>query len=250
MNRPAEPTGTVDTALSHTERLLQIDPVLAAEQAGEILKAVPNHPLALLLLGSARRLLDDHAGALTVLEPLARNQAKWAAAHYELGLVLGGLEQPQAALAALRRAVSLKPDMPDAWRAVGDLLVATGDLAGADAAYARHIKASTRDPRLLSAASALVEGRIAQAEALLRAHLKQYPTDVAAIRMLAEVAARLGRNPDAEVLLERCLELAPSFHPARHQYAIVLQRQNKAAAALRQLDNWRRSTRAILLIGI
>jgi len=236
MNRPAEPTGTIDTALAHTERLLQIDPSLAAEQAGEILKAVPNHPLALLLLGSARRLGGDYAGALTVLQPLASAQAKSAAAHYELGLVLGDLGKPQAALAALRHAVALKPEMPDAWRAIGDHLVATGDLAGADAAYARHIKASTRDPKLLSAASALVEGRIAQAEALLRAHLKQYPTDVAAIRMLAEVAARLGRNTDAEVLLERCLELAPSFHPARHQYAIVLQRQNKAAAALRQLD--------------
>jgi predicted Zn-dependent protease len=236
VNTPAEPTGTIDTALSHTGRLLQIDPALAAEQAGEILKVAPNHPLALLLLGSARRLGGDPAAALTILQPLALAQAKWAAAHYELGLVLGELGQPQAALAALRRAVTLKPDMPDAWRAIGDHLVATGDVAGADAAYARHIKASTRDPRLLSAASALVEGRIGQAEALLRTHLKQYPTDVAAIRMLAEVAARLGRNTDAEVLLERCLELAPSFHPARHQYAIVLQRQNKAAAALRQLD--------------
>jgi predicted Zn-dependent protease len=237
MNRPAEPTGTVDTALAHTERLLRIDPALAAEQAGEILKAVPNHPLALLLLGSARRLAGDYPAALTVLQPLAAAQTKWAAAHYELGLVLGDLAQPQAALAALRRAVALKPDMPDAWRAIGDHLIANGDSAGADAAYARHIKAATHDPRLLSAASALVEGRIAHAEGLLRAHLRQYPTDVAAIRMLAEVAARLGRNPDAEVLLERCLELAPSFHPARHQYAIVLQRQNKAAAALRQLDH-------------
>ena len=236
VNSPAEPTASIDTALAHTRRLLQIDPTLAAEQAGEILKAVPNHPLALLLLGSARRLRGDHTGALTVLAPLALAQAKWAAAHYELGLVLGDLGQSQAALAALRRAVALKADLPDAWRAIGDHLVASGDLPGADAAYARHIKASTRDPRLLSAASALVEGRIAQAEALLRTHLKQFPTDVAAIRMLAEVAARLGRNTDAEVLLERCLELAPSFHPARHQYAIVLQRQNKAAAALRQLD--------------
>jgi predicted Zn-dependent protease len=259
MNSPAEPTGSIDTALSHTGRLLQIDPVLAAEQAGEILKAMPNHPVALLLLGSARRLTGDHAGALTVLEPLASGQSKWAAAHYELGLVLGDLGQPQAALAALHHAVALKPDMPDAWRAIGDHLVATGDLAGADAAYARHIKASTRDPRLLSAASALVEGRIAQAEALLRTHLKQYPTDVAAIRMLAEVAARLGRNPDAEVLLERCLELAPSFHPARHQYAIVLQRQNKAAAALRQLDQLQkidprnasyRNLKAVVLVKI
>jgi tetratricopeptide (TPR) repeat protein len=91
------------------------------------------------------------------------------------------------------------------------------------------------------AASALVEGRISQAEALLRTHLKQYPTDVVAIRMLAEIAARLGRNASAETLLERCLELAPSFEPARHQYAIVLQRQNKSAAALQQLDRLERA---------
>jgi tetratricopeptide (TPR) repeat protein len=126
--------------------------------------------------------------------------------------------------------------MPDAWREIGDRSIMCGDLQGADAAYAQHIKASTQDPRLLAAASALVDGRVAQAEALLRAHLKQHPTDVPAIRMLAEVAARLGRNADAESLLESCLELAPSFIPARHQYAIVLHRQNKSVAALRQID--------------
>src|ERR1700722_6565328 len=112
MDRPAEPTGTIDTALAHTERLLKIDPALAPEQAAQILKVVPNHPLAVLLLGSARRWAGDDAGALTVLEPLALAQVKSAAAHYELGLVLGNLGQPEAALAALRHAVALKPDMP------------------------------------------------------------------------------------------------------------------------------------------
>ena len=236
MTSTAEPTGTVDTALAHARRLLQSNPALAAEQAGEILKVAPNHPVAALLLGSARRMLGDTAGARQVLEPLSRAQANWAAAHYELGLALGDAAQPDAALTALRRAVALKPDLPDAWRAIGDHLTVRRDAHGADHAYAQHIRASTRDPKLLIAASALVEGRIARAEALLRTHLKQYPTDVAALRMLAEVAARLGRNTDAELLLERCLELSPSFHPARHQYAIVLQRQNKAAAALREIE--------------
>jgi tetratricopeptide (TPR) repeat protein len=54
--------------------------------------------------------------------------------------------------------------------------------------------------------------------------------------MFAEVAARLGRYADAENLLERCLELAPGFTAARHNYAIVLHRQAKAAAALPQID--------------
>jgi len=74
------------------------------------------------------------------------------------------------------------------------------------------------------------------AEALLRAHLKQYPTDVVAIRMLAEVAARLGRYGDSETLLQRCLELAPGFHAARHNLAVVLHRQNRPADALREVD--------------
>jgi tetratricopeptide (TPR) repeat protein len=231
-----ESTGTLETALAHASRLLHSRPAMALEQADEILRVAPGHPPATLIKGTARRLLGDAAGALELLAPLARGQPNWALAHYELGMALGEGSNPEAALAALRRAVALKPAMPDAWRAIGDHLTLKGDAPGADAAYAQHIKASTQDPKLLVAACALVEGRIAQAEALLRAHLKQFPTDVAALRMLAEVAARLGRNADAEVLLERCLELAPSFHPARHQYAIVLQRQNKAAAALRQLD--------------
>ena len=54
--------------------------------------------------------------------------------------------------------------------------------------------------------------------------------------MFAEVAARLRRFDDAETLLTRCLELAPSFSGARHNYAIVLHRQNKPAAALREIE--------------
>src|SRR5437867_3414748 len=46
----SEPVGTLDTALAHTGRLLGGNPAMAAEQAREILKAVPGHPQAELLL--------------------------------------------------------------------------------------------------------------------------------------------------------------------------------------------------------
>ncbi|MGH8138735.1 MAG: tetratricopeptide repeat-containing sulfotransferase family protein [Steroidobacteraceae bacterium] len=236
MSSTAAPVGTIDVALAHATRLLASKPDLAAEQATEILKVAPGHPGASLLLGMAQRLGGHPDSAVEVLEPLARAQPRWAAAHYELGQALSQLERRDTAILALRRAVALKPDMTDAWRALGDQLTVAGDAPGADAAYAQHIKTSTRDPRLLAAAAALCENQIPEAEALLRAHLKRYPTDVAAIRMLAEVAARLRRYQDSETLLARCLELAPSFTAARHNYAVVLHRQNKPAAALREID--------------
>jgi predicted Zn-dependent protease len=235
MGDASEPVGSIEVALAHATRLLDSSPVLAAEQAGEILKASPAHPLATLLLGVARRTGGDAAAASDVLNTLVAVHPQWALAHYELALALSGLQRNAAAISALQRAVTLKPDMADAWRALGDELTIAGDAAGADSAYAQNVRASTKDPRLLTAAAALCENKIPHAEALLRAHLKKYPTDVAALRMLAEVAARIGRYGDAETLLTRCLELAPSFAAARHHRAIVLHRQNKSAAALREV---------------
>lgn len=237
MGTGADPVGTLEVALNHTARLLDRDPKLAAEQANEILKVVPRHPAAMLLLGVAQRRGGQHEAALNTLESLATSQPNWAAAQYELGLALIDAKASDAAVACLRRAVRLKPDMIEAWRALGDELTSSGDVAGADAAYAQQIKASIHDPRLMAAGAALCENRIPEAEALLRAHLKNFPTDVAALRMLAEVAARLRRFEDAETLLTRALELAPSFAPARHNYAVVLHRQNKSLEALRETES-------------
>ena len=236
MNQVPRSEGSVAEALAHAARLLNGDPALAAQQATEILKVAPHHPAALLLLGMARRAAGNPVAALQVLEPLGASQPSSAATHYELGLALGETGRHESALAALRRALALKPDLPDAWRAMGDYLRALGDGEGADAAYARHLKASTHDPRLMAAAAALCENEIPQAELLLREHLKRFPTDIAAMRMLAEVAGRLGRYHDAQALLERCLELSPAFNAARHNYAVVLHRQNKSAAALREIQ--------------
>jgi predicted Zn-dependent protease len=230
------PVGPLDVALAHAARLLATQPQLALEQAQEILKVAPGQPLARLLLGAARRACGDSAAAAQVLEALVAGHPQWALAHYELGVTLAALGQGDGALAMLRRSVKLAPEQPQAWLALAAQLSAIGDETGAEDAYARHIKCSTRDPRLRRAAAALVENQIPQAEALLRAHLKERPTEVAAIRMLAEVAARLERFPEAESLLSRCLELAPTFSAARRNYALVLHRQYQDVRALAEVD--------------
>lgn len=91
-------------------------------------------------------------------------------------------------------------------------------------------------PRLIEAAIALNEDRLDQAERILKPHLKDDPFDAKAIRMLAELAARIGRWSDSETLLRRAVELAPGWTAARANLALVLGRMGKAAEALDLLD--------------
>ena len=236
MSTTTEPAGTIDVALAHAGRLLEAEPALAAEQALEILRVAPGHPPALLLLATARRRSGQTAAALEVLGPLVRSQPNWAAAHFELALTLAAVGRGDEAVTALRRTVALKPGHPEAWRHLADHLLAMGQAEEGDAAYARHIQASTRQPALQQAAAALLKNDLGVAEKLLKTHLMQAPTDVPAIRMLAEVAVRCGRLEDAAHLLRRCLELAPGFAAARYNYAVLQHRRNDPAAALAEIE--------------
>ena len=103
-------------------------------------------------------------------------------------------------------------------------------------AAARSIDRALDDPAMLDAALALHDNRLADAEPVLRARLKADPWDVAAMRMLAEIAGRIGRFRDAEALLRRALELAPEFGAARANLATLLYKQNRATEALAELD--------------
>jgi tetratricopeptide (TPR) repeat protein len=231
-----EISGSLAVALDHARRLLDAKPALAEEQATEILRVVPGNADATLILGIAKRRRGDLLDARTTFEDLIRTNPHWPRAHYELGMTLAAVGQLDAAWVPLIRATELNPQMSDAWRALGDLATSTGRVDTADGYYAQQIKTSVTNPVLMEAASALFDNRLPVAERLLKDFLKGSPTDVAAIRMLAEVAARIGRFADAETLLRRCLELAPSFHPARHNYAVALLRQGRPAEALIQVD--------------
>jgi len=254
-----EPQASDDQVLAQAVELLHKRPAEALEQARQILKRSPGQPIATLVAGIAQRMLGDASSAVATLEGLVRAQPNAGVTHYEYGLALAAAGHGEAAVAALRRAVALNPGLPGAWRALADHLTAIGDTAAADAAYAQHIRAATHDPRLLRAAKALCGNDIPVAEALLRAHLKEHPTDVAAIRMLAEVAARIGRLGDAQTLLARCLELAPGFAEARAQHATVLDRLNRPLEALREVEQLlaleprnpnHRNLKATILVGI
>ncbi len=144
--------------------------------------------------------------------------------------------QPGAALAQAEAIVEEVPASAEAHRIAAHALRALGREVEAQAASLAAVSATVHDKAMVGAALALAENRLPDAEAALRARLKADATDVAAIRMLAEIAARIGRYADAEKLLARALDLAPGFGAARANLATVYYKQNRFADAAATLD--------------
>ena len=229
-----DPRGTLRTALDHAATLLRTNPSLAEQQALEILKVFPETEQAKRILASAFRMQGRTQESLALLEPLAARNKASPGFQYEWGRTLGSLGRTREAIAVLRAAVRLDAKYVAAWRALGDQLVLDGDEAGGRVAHERSFALTARTPELVEAAELMHGGKTGQAERIVREYLKAQPTDVNAIRLLADIGMKLSRYREARDLLARCLELAPDFHLARYNYAVVLTRRNQLPEALEE----------------
>jgi len=143
---------------------------------------------------------------------------------------------PAKALAKAKALIAQTPYLAEAHRMAGRAYRALGQTAEAEAAEMQAIRMSIHDADLQRAGQALAANDLGVAEPILKERLRTNPADVAAIRMLAELAGRIGRYRDAENLLRRALELAPKFLAARSNLATVLHRQARTEEALAELD--------------
>ncbi len=144
--------------------------------------------------------------------------------------------RPRLAEEQARIILKVEPRHAAALRLLGAALRAQDHDDAARAAEVQAIAAARFDPELVRAGAALVANDLPAAEPILRQRLKADPFDVAAIRMMAELAARVGRVVDSENLLRRALELAPGFDAARANLATILYQQHRAPEALALLD--------------
>ncbi len=141
------------------------------------------------------------------------------------------------AVAAFTRATQLRPDAAAAWRGLGDARHGAGDAAAGGAAHLRALAASADDPALAAAAAALARGDTATAGPLLMQQLRQAPTDIAALRLLGEVAMASGRDIEAARLFAMALDLAPGFAAARARLHAAVARA-APLQAIAELDRW------------
>lgn len=147
------------------------------------------------------------------------------------------LQHDPAGLAAhLRQRLRNQPLDVGARRLLARALRQLGEIEAAEEAELAAVRATARDPAMITIAEAMLANDLPRAETLLRQRLHEQPTDVAAIRLMAELAARIGRLGDAERLLKRALCLAPGFTAARGNLANVLYKQSRYEEAARVLD--------------
>jgi len=230
------PKADLQTALKNASDLLAHDPRLAEEQVHEILKIYPDATKAKRILASAYRLQRMPQKGLEVLQPMLPQHTDSPGFLYEMAQCLGAVGRGDDAISVLRRAVAIAPKHAPAWLSLGHQLEVAGDEEGAREAYQRNFELATRHPELIEAINLFRDGKLGKAERIVREVLKKYPADVTAIRVLADIGIKLGKLEDACHLLERCLQLAPDFHAARHSYARVLMKRQQPEAALHEAD--------------
>lgn len=198
------------------------------------LVAAPDDRDLLYVMAVAQRYQDKPDDALVTLDLLVAAHPDYARAEQERGHVLVALDRPIEARQAFDRAVAGNPALPASWRA----LIALNADNPREAERAREeVAYLTAMPReLLSVASMIYEGRLQPAEELCRRYLRAHPTDVEAMRLLADIGTRLHVYDDAEFLLESALEFEPDYVLARLDYVGVLHKRQKFAAAHAQAE--------------
>lgn len=182
---------------------------------------------ALYLLAVTQRLMGRVPDALATLCRLERCHPRFSRLFQERGHCHVAQRTAGEAIEAFERAVQLNPALPASWRVLRRLYGMTGRPADADNAAAHVAKLAGLPTEVVTASAMFADGDLEEAERLVRRYLTVHGDHIEAMRLLAKIGIQLDILDDAELLLEGVLFLAPDYHAARYDQAIVLLKRHK-----------------------
>jgi tetratricopeptide (TPR) repeat protein len=166
------------------------------------------------LLGALLVKMDRHLEAEVALRQVVEAAPTFAKPAEDLGYLLVNSGRAADALPYLERATTLDPRLERAWFSLGRALALLGRGKEADAAFEKCFELSPERREMAFAAEHQKEGRIEEAERIYRRVLRQNPSNVDALRLLAQIASNSGHADDAESMLKEAIRVAPDFQLA------------------------------------
>jgi superkiller protein 3 len=147
-----------------------------------------------------------------------------------------------AALAAFRRAVELRPEHAAAWKAIGVILASQSDYEGAEPAFRN---ACERQPALTDAClyygrTLYLLDRFASAIQVLRQTVRNEPNNAEAYRLLGLSLEGSGQRAEADSAFQQAMRLpfrGPADEDPGIDYGVFLFRQGQLDQALKPLED-------------
>lgn len=199
-----------------------------------VLQAHPNATEALYVKAVCHRYLNNFDQALDALDKLKHNDPGFGRAYQEEGHLRLAQDKKPEALSLFQLACTANPALDASWRAQASLMAEFGRSSEATQAKAQADRLAALPRELLAVSNFIHEGKLLKAESLCRKFLQINPHHIEAMRLLADIGARLSSLEEADFLLESALEFDPKNIQARLDYIAVLRKRQKHDKALAQ----------------
>jgi len=208
----------------------------AAALCRQVIARDPSDVNFIALLGAILLRMNENEEALQVLQRAVNIAPGFPKAQEDLGTVLLNMKRHEEAAKHLLKATQLDDKNADALFKLGGALKAIGRIDDAEQALKRSIELSPQKGKLAQAAELFIQRKFREAEQIAKQLLQENPRDINAAILLARIAIDAGCYDDAEVILRKIVQIAPSFIEAWHDLSTALREQDKLMEAVEVLD--------------
>ena len=211
------------------------EPEAAQQQLDRLLELEPDHPGALLEIGTNLARRGDLTLAVEKLTTaIGRLNPPQAEAHLNLGVALRKLERPQQALHHLRRAIELDSDLAAAHGGLGLLLASQHKFREAADSFESAVRLDSDDVehRVNLAVAWMQLDRLQDSLAQLTRAVELDPDSVVARIYRSEILTRMGRINEARAELDVAVQHRPEAAKLWFRRGELAERQGDMRAAV------------------
>lgn len=180
----------------------------------------------------------DSLGALTRLETLSADVRDHPNALFLRGLILQALNRWEDARSTMEEGLQRAPEFVALWNSYGNLLDDMGDGEAAVTALQKAVELSPTNDHLINLGIVATNaGRYDIAEDALGKAIRGAPAVARGWSVLALLEEKKGKPETAAELYRRAIALDADDMRSRHNLAILLRKEDRAAEALEEAEN-------------